>query len=77
MSFELVLDFELVLLVALVGLVVGAISGIFGVGGGFLIVPALNVLVGIPAQLAVGAGCCQIPSSKNRVRVMRNQHLRF
>jgi uncharacterized membrane protein YfcA len=60
MSFELVLDFELVLLVALVGLVVGAISGIFGVGGGFLIVPALNVLVGIPAQLAVGAGCCQI-----------------
>ena len=51
---------DLVPWVALVGVVVGAISGIFGVGGGFLIVPALNVLLGIPAQLAVGAGCCQI-----------------
>jgi len=49
-----------VVLVAVVGLLVGAVSGIFGVGGGFLIVPALHVLLGIPAQLAVGAGCCQI-----------------
>lgn len=33
---------------------VGLLTGIFGVGGGFLVVPALVMLVGLPVQVAVG-----------------------
>jgi uncharacterized membrane protein YfcA len=33
---------------------VGLLTGFLGVGGGFLIVPALVVLVGLPMQIAVG-----------------------
>ncbi len=40
--------------VVLDGLVVGAITGFVGVGGGFLIVPALVLLGGVPMTLAVG-----------------------
>lgn len=36
------------------GAVVGLLTGVLGVGGGFLIVPALVVLVGLPMQMAVG-----------------------
>ncbi len=36
------------------GLLVGALTGLVGVGGGFLIVPALVLLGGLPMRLAVG-----------------------
>ncbi len=36
------------------GLFVGVVTGLVGVGGGFLIVPALVVLGGLPMRLAVG-----------------------
>ncbi|MEM9595502.1 MAG: sulfite exporter TauE/SafE family protein [Acidobacteriota bacterium] len=36
------------------GLAVGALTGFVGVGGGFLIVPALVLLGGLPMHLAVG-----------------------
>ena len=36
------------------GLVVGVMTGFFGVGGGFLIVPALVLVLGFPMRLAVG-----------------------
>ncbi len=36
------------------GMVVGLLTGILGVGGGFLIVPALVMLVGLPFRQAVG-----------------------
>ncbi len=36
------------------GLLVGLITGLVGVGGGFLLVPALNVLAGLPIQSAIG-----------------------
>jgi len=35
------------------GVVVGAMTGFFGVGGGFLIVPALNVLLGLGMRRAI------------------------
>ncbi len=41
-----------------VGLAVGVLSGIFGVGGGFLITPILLVL-GIPIEVAVATGAAQ------------------
>ena len=44
----------------LVGLGVGFLTGFFGVGGGFLIVPALVVVVGLPMQLAVGTSLLAI-----------------
>jgi uncharacterized membrane protein YfcA len=36
------------------GLAVGVLTGFFGVGGGFLIVPALVLVLGFPMRLAVG-----------------------
>ncbi len=36
------------------GIVVGIVTGIVGVGGGFLIVPALVLIAGIPMKMAVG-----------------------
>lgn len=40
--------------IVLDGLAVGALTGFVGVGGGFLIVPALVLLGGLPMHLAVG-----------------------
>lgn len=40
--------------IALEGLLVGAVTGFVGAGGGFLIIPALVVLVGLPMKVAVG-----------------------
>lgn len=40
--------------IVLEGLVVGAITGLVGVGGGSLIIPALVLLGGLPMRLAVG-----------------------
>lgn len=40
--------------IVLDGLAVGVLTGFVGVGGGFLIVPALAVLGGLPMALAVG-----------------------
>jgi uncharacterized membrane protein YfcA len=37
------------------GLATGALSGFFGIGGGFLIVPALIVATGMPILYAVGS----------------------
>lgn len=36
------------------GLIVGGVTGFVGAGGGFLIIPALVVLVGLPMKIAVG-----------------------
>jgi uncharacterized membrane protein YfcA len=36
------------------GIAVGFLTGLFGVGGGFLIIPALVLLLGLPMALAVG-----------------------
>lgn len=43
-----------VVLVASLGFLVGVLTGFFGVGGGFLIVPALVLLLGVPVRLAIG-----------------------
>ena len=45
---------------AAIGSGVGLVSGLFGVGGGFLLVPLLNILVGIPMSVAVGSAACQV-----------------
>jgi uncharacterized membrane protein YfcA len=40
--------------IGLEGLTVGVLTGLVGVGGGFLIIPALVILGGLPMSLAVG-----------------------
>lgn len=42
------------------GFIIGILSGWFGVGGGFLVTPMLNVVFGIPYNIAVGSGLCQM-----------------
>jgi hypothetical protein len=46
--------------IVLGGLGVGALSGVVGVGGGFLIVPALVLLAGVPMANAVGTSLAVI-----------------
>lgn len=43
-----------------IGLFVGFLAGVMGVGGGFIVVPALVYLVGMPSFLAVGTSLFQI-----------------
>lgn len=40
--------------VILEGVLVGGLTGLVGAGGGFLIIPALVLLAGLPMKLAVG-----------------------
>lgn len=44
---------------ALVGLFIGYIAGMFGVGGGFLLTPVLISIFGVPPPIAVGSALCQ------------------
>jgi uncharacterized membrane protein YfcA len=46
--------------VALLGVAVGYVAGMFGVGGGFLLTPLLVVVFRLPLPVAVGTGLCQI-----------------
>ena len=46
------------ILSAIAGGLVGVLSGLFGVGGGFLLVPLLNTALGIPLPMAVGSATC-------------------
>jgi uncharacterized membrane protein YfcA len=41
-------------LVALIGLAAGVLSGLFGIGGGVIIVPLLILVLGLTAQQAAG-----------------------
>ncbi len=49
--------------VILLGLLVGFLSGLFGVGGGFLMTPMLNIIFGIPMNVAVGSDLTQITAT--------------
>jgi uncharacterized protein len=44
---------------ALVGLFIGYVAGMFGVGGGFLLTPMLIYVFGVPSPMAVGSALCQ------------------
>jgi hypothetical protein len=45
---------------AAIGLAVGFLSGLLGVGGGFLLAPLLNVFLGIPLSIVGPSDLCQI-----------------
>lgn len=44
---------------ALVGLFIGYVAGMFGVGGGFLLTPMLIYVFDVPAPIAVSSALCQ------------------
>jgi len=46
---------ELLAALVVMGLAIGVLTGMFGVGGGFLVVPMLNILFGVRYELAVGS----------------------
>jgi uncharacterized membrane protein YfcA len=46
--------------IVLIGLAIGILSGLFGVGGGFLLTPVLKIVLGIPYPVAVGSSLVQI-----------------
>ena len=48
--------------IAFLGAIVGVISGVFGVGGGFLTTPFL-IFLGIPPAVAVGTQASQLVAS--------------
>jgi uncharacterized protein len=56
------------------GLVVGVLTGLVGVGGGFLIVPALVLLGGLSMRLAVGTSLL-IVAAKSLVGFAKYQHV--
>jgi uncharacterized protein len=45
-----------------VGLAIGFLSGMFGIGGGFIMTPLL-IFLGVPAGVAVGTGASQVMAS--------------
>lgn len=47
-------------IILLLGFLIGVVTGFLGIGGGFIIVPALIYLLGIPSVLAVGSSSMQI-----------------
>jgi len=42
------------------GFIIGVLSGLFGVGGGFLLVPLLNVVFNVPYNIAIGSSLLQM-----------------
>ncbi len=59
---------------AFFGLVIGGLGGFFGVGGGFLMVPMLNVVFGVPYNIAVGSDLGQMCGMSTAATV---RHSRF
>jgi uncharacterized protein len=57
------ISLSLILLVAVGGLV-GSLSGLFGVGGGFLLTPVL-MMIGIPPTVAAASGSCQMVATSS------------
>lgn len=44
----------MILVFLLIGIVAGILSGMFGIGGGLIIVPALTLFLGMPILIATG-----------------------
>jgi uncharacterized membrane protein YfcA len=60
LSSAFVLELSQMPYLAIFGLIIGAMGGFFGVGGGFLMVPLLNAVFGIPYNVAVGSDLGQM-----------------
>lgn len=59
-------------LLIVISLVVGAITGLFGIGGGFLVIPALVLFFGTPQNVAAGTSLLVI--SLNSITALFGHH---
>ncbi len=57
--------------------VVGLLTGLFGVGGGFAVVPALTLLLGFSTKDAIGTSLVVISINTAIALAMRSGHLQF
>ncbi len=57
------------------GMVVGFLTGLLGVGGGFLIVPALVLMLGLPMTMAVGTSLVIVAINSAFAFVSQTGHL--
>ena len=64
-------DAAMVLQIVLVGTAVGFLTGLFGVGGGFVIVPALTLVLGFTMPQAVGTSLLVIAINAATALVVR------
>lgn len=62
--------------IILEGMIVGIVTGFVGVGGGFLIVPALVVMGGLPMRLAIGTSLVII-AMKAAIGFAKYEHYLF
>src|ERR1700712_4232000 len=54
------MDIQLILIVILIGIVAGMLSGLVGIGGGLVVVPALVYFLGMSQQSAQGTSLALI-----------------
>lgn len=59
-----------------IGFVVGVLSAIMGVGGGFAMVPAMIYLLGMPTRVVVGTSLFQVTFVTANVTVLQAVHTR-
>ncbi|MEM6492127.1 MAG: sulfite exporter TauE/SafE family protein [Pseudomonadota bacterium] len=45
---------------AFIGMIVGALAALLGIGGGFLLVPAMIYLLGVPTAVSIGSSLFQV-----------------
>lgn len=60
------------MLLIVISLIVGAITGLFGIGGGFLVIPALVLFFGTPQNIAAGTSLLVI--SLNSLTALLGHH---
>jgi uncharacterized membrane protein YfcA len=68
---------KVALRLALAGLLIGFLTGFFGVGGGFVIVPILVIALGFPMPVAVGTSLLVIALNSAVALVARIGHSTF
>ncbi len=49
--------------IIVLGFLIGFLSGTFGIGGGFLLIPLLRYVFGVPFETAIGSGLCVVAIS--------------
>ena len=67
------IEYWTIIIASSIGLVVGLLTGMFGVGGGFLLTPLLMILLGMHSPTAVGTGLSTILVSSSLGLVQRRK----
>lgn len=63
--------FVRILIAVGIGACAGILSGMFGIGGGVIIVPALTLLLGMPTTLAIGTSLASLLLPVGALAVLR------